>query len=156
MYPNCKIYDSAVIKAKFIDPVLGTDTLDEVIKAGFDIETVLGITLLRWQSSHSETRTMLPSRIPGWQHMRNDTYRSMMRWANYALMVLDTGHFARGFHICKEGDIVALLSGCDFPVALRPDGNGNYRFVAPLYVDEIMYGEAWPEDESELEEITLV
>ncbi|KAI0197439.1 heterokaryon incompatibility protein-domain-containing protein [Xylaria flabelliformis] len=156
MYPDCKIYDSAVIKAKFIDPVLETYTLDEVIEAGFDIEKVLSMALYTWKSGSSGMRTMFPSRIPGWQHMRIVTYDSMMEWANYALMVLDTGHFARGFRICKEGDIVALLAGCEFPVALRPDGNGNYRFVAPLYVDGIMHGEAWPEDESELEEITLV
>ncbi|KAI0403195.1 heterokaryon incompatibility protein-domain-containing protein [Xylaria palmicola] len=78
------------------------------------------------------------------------------RWANYAFMVLDTGHFARGLYVCKEGDVVALLAGCDFPAALRPDGTGNYRFVAPLYVHGIMFGEAWPEDESKLEEIVLV
>ncbi|KAI0865587.1 heterokaryon incompatibility protein-domain-containing protein [Xylaria cubensis] len=156
MYPNCKIYDSAVIKAKFIDPILETYTLDEVIEAGFDIEKVLSMALDSWLLGSSGMRTMFPSRIPGRQHMRTVTYDSMMEWANYALMVLDTGHFARGFHTCKEGDIVALLAGCDFPVALRPDGKGNYRFVAPLYVDGIMYGEAWPEDESELEEITLV
>ncbi|KAI0534786.1 heterokaryon incompatibility protein-domain-containing protein [Xylaria digitata] len=65
-------------------------------------------------------------------------------------------HFARGFHVCKEDDVVALLAGYEFPVALRPDGGGNYRFVAPLYVHGIMHGEAWPEDESELEEIVLV
>ncbi|KAJ2988780.1 hypothetical protein NUW58_g3798 [Xylaria curta] len=78
------------------------------------------------------------------------------RWANYAFMTLDTGHFARGLYVCKEGDVVALLAGCDFPVALRPDGVGNYMFVAPLYVHGIMFGEAWPEDKSKLQEIILV
>ncbi|KAI0486543.1 hypothetical protein F4859DRAFT_470686, partial [Xylaria cf. heliscus] len=77
-------------------------------------------------------------------------------WANYALMVLDTGHFARGLYLCKEGDVVAILAGCEFPVALRSDGNSRYKFVAPLYVDGIMYGEMWPEDDSKLEEIILV
>ncbi|KAI0117672.1 heterokaryon incompatibility protein-domain-containing protein [Nemania sp. FL0031] len=76
--------------------------------------------------------------------------------ANYAMMILGTGHFARGFLSCKQYDVVALLAGSKVPVALRPDGNGRYRFVAPLYVDGIMFGEAWPEDESELIDILLV
>ncbi|KAI0552488.1 heterokaryon incompatibility protein-domain-containing protein [Xylaria curta] len=150
MYPNCKTYDSAVIKAKFFDPVLEMEARDGVINTGFDIERVVGRVLYRWQSGDNT----FPSKIPDSQN--RDTFVDVVRWANYALMVLDTGHFARGIHTCKEGDIVALLAGCDFPVALRPDGNGNYRFVAPLYVVGIMNGEAWPEDESKLEEITLV
>ncbi|KAI1299912.1 hypothetical protein F5Y03DRAFT_365124 [Xylaria venustula] len=77
-----------------------------------------------------------------WTHKLESIWKQIQIWANYALMVLDTGHFARGFHLRKEGDIVALLAGCEFPIAIRPDGNGNYRFVAPLYVDGIMYGEA--------------
>ncbi|KAI1172378.1 heterokaryon incompatibility protein-domain-containing protein [Nemania sp. FL0916] len=76
--------------------------------------------------------------------------------SNYALMILDTGRFARGFHLCAQHDVVALLAGCKFPVALRPNGNGGYRYVAPLYVDGIMFGEAWPENESELVDIVLV
>ncbi|KAI0101358.1 heterokaryon incompatibility protein-domain-containing protein [Nemania sp. FL0031] len=82
--------------------------------------------------------------------------KPLVAWANYALMVLDTGHFARGLYLCKEGDVVAVLAGCEFPVALRSDGNGQYQFVAPLYVDGIMYGEEWPDVESELQEIVLV
>ncbi|KAI1133797.1 heterokaryon incompatibility protein-domain-containing protein [Nemania abortiva] len=76
--------------------------------------------------------------------------------ANYALMILDTGHFVRGFYGCKQNDVVALLAGSEVPVALRPDGSGRCKFVAPLYVDGIMFGEAWPEDESELVDIVLV
>jgi hypothetical protein len=76
--------------------------------------------------------------------------------ANYAFMILDTGHLATGFHVCRQGDVVALISGCNYPVALRPDRNGNFRFVAPLYVDGIMNGEAWLEEESKLAEIVLI
>ncbi|KAI1123627.1 heterokaryon incompatibility protein-domain-containing protein [Nemania abortiva] len=157
MYPNCKIYDSAEIKAKFFDPVIQIGTHGGIIDTDFDIEKVLALVLARWNSGYNGMQTMLPPTDLDWLNLPNlPIYDNIMQWANYALMVLDTGHFARGFHTCKEGDIVALLAGCEFPVALRPDGDGNYRFVAPLYVDGIMHGEAWPEDESKLEDITLV
>ncbi|KAK5630310.1 hypothetical protein RRF57_006025 [Xylaria bambusicola] len=76
--------------------------------------------------------------------------------ANYAFMILNTGNFVWCFAVCKQRDVVALLVGCPVPVALRPDGNGRCTFVAPLYVDGIMDGEAWPEDESKLAEIEPV
>ncbi|KAI1746404.1 heterokaryon incompatibility protein-domain-containing protein [Xylaria scruposa] len=154
MYPNCKTYDSAVIKAKFINPVLEIRAHNGVVKIDFDI--VLGQVLARWALDYNGMQTILTPKFPEKDPLQNVIWRDITAWANYAFMILDTGHFARGFHYCKEGDIVALLAGCDFPVALRPDDNGNYKFVAPLYVDGIMHGEAWPEDESKLEEITLV
>ncbi|KAI1324054.1 hypothetical protein F5Y16DRAFT_402811 [Xylariaceae sp. FL0255] len=81
---------------------------------------------------------------------------TILKHANYALMVLESGHFARGLGICKEGDVVALLAASSFPVALRHVQGNESRFVSQIYVDGIMDGEGWPENESELEEIVLV
>ena len=75
--------------------------------------------------------------------------------ANWALCLLDDGHISIAFHVCREGDRLALLAGLDFPVLLRPQGK-NWRIVAPANVHGMMSGEIWPENEDELEEITLV
>ncbi|KAH8162933.1 hypothetical protein CIB48_g5334 [Xylaria polymorpha] len=159
LYPDCKIYDAAVIKAEHIDPILERTQLPDT---DTNVTRVIAMLLLVWQIARDYYG--LSADFPNlseWAADRygggdSDAFDLLTKWANYALMVLDTGHIARGLHICKEGDIVALLAGCDFPVALRPDGNGNYRFVAPLYVDGMMYGEAWPEDDAKLEDITLI
>ena len=43
----------------------------------------------------------------------------------------------------EPGDKIAILFGCDMPLALRPDGL-CYRLVGPCYVDGLMEGEAVP------------
>ncbi|RWA05036.1 hypothetical protein EKO27_g10065 [Xylaria grammica] len=134
LYPNCKIYGPGEYEKEASSlPVYEAQTSP----LGNDSAMMLIMTLLN---------------SGGYGGM----WLELMEWSNYALMVLDTGHFARGFRVCKKGDVVALLAGCEVPVALRPDGKGNYIFVALLYADGIMNGEAWPDDESELEEIKLV
>jgi hypothetical protein len=139
LYPNCKLLDPEVVKSRF------SLSSDDMRRYYPDINPQLDPDML-----------LLCLAISELYGSENEIAASLLRWANHALMVLDTGHFARGFHICREGDMVALLAGCTFPVALRPDGNGNFRFVAPLYVDGIMHGEAWPKYESEWKEIVLV
>ncbi|GAW23559.1 hypothetical protein ANO14919_131260 [Xylariales sp. No.14919] len=134
LYPNCKIYDPE----EFEKEVPSIPVYKEQTSTVGNVSAMMLIKILLGTGRYYEM------------------FIDLMRWSNYALIVLDTGHFARGFKVCEEGDVVALLSGCDVPVALRPDGNGNYRFVTVLYVDGIMKGEAWPDDESELEEIVLV
>ncbi|KAI0907340.1 heterokaryon incompatibility protein-domain-containing protein [Ustulina deusta] len=136
LYPHCQIYDPEVIKEDVVRQVFPLFGISDG-KTGGDVVD-LGVLLISYliflgtRTENAPLQLLIPELLT--------------EWANYALMVLDTGHFARGLYICKEGDVVALLAGCDFPVALRPDGNGNYAFVAPLYVDGIMHGEAWPED----------
>ncbi|KAI0424967.1 heterokaryon incompatibility protein-domain-containing protein [Xylaria sp. FL1042] len=147
LYPNCKLHCPETIKKELVNHFIFIKSLcNEHNDEDTAQEIDLGVVLISYLSFRGVQKGDKPSLIS----------MILRGWANYALMVLDTGHFARGLYVCEEGDAVALLAGCDFPVALRPDGNGNYRFVAPLYIDGIMYGEAWPEDEATLEEIVLV
>jgi hypothetical protein len=53
------------------------------------------------------------------------------------------------------GDRVALISGLDHPVLLRPV-EGGWKLLTHVYLHGIMHGEAWPGDESELERLVLV
>ncbi|KAF8866268.1 hypothetical protein BDZ45DRAFT_640400 [Acephala macrosclerotiorum] len=55
----------------------------------------------------------------------------------------------------KAGDRVALISGLDHPVLLRPVKCG-WRLLTHVYLHGIMYGEAWPGNNSELERLLLI
>jgi hypothetical protein len=55
----------------------------------------------------------------------------------------------------KEDDRVALISGLELPLVLRPTSDGNWKLIGYSYVHGIMDGELWPSDEAELETIIL-
>ena len=55
----------------------------------------------------------------------------------------------------QAGDKIVVFGGMAHPFLLRPV-DGGYRLLTHVYVHGIMYGEAWPEREGDLEEITLV
>ncbi|PPJ56254.1 hypothetical protein CBER1_06357 [Cercospora berteroae] len=72
------------------------------------------------------------------------------KYAMYATAVIgdvDVCTTASGFVVLgparfsSEGDVIALLAGGRFPVALSPNGSGGYRFRGLLYVHGIMYDE---------------
>jgi hypothetical protein len=55
----------------------------------------------------------------------------------------------------EPGDRIAIVRGLEMPLALRPV-EGGYRLLTHVYVHGIMYGEAWPQNEDNLEEIVLL
>jgi hypothetical protein len=64
-------------------------------------------------------------------------------------IVLSTGHVGLAHLETQPGDVVALLSGVDCPLTLRPHG-GQHRIIGRTYVHGIMTGEAWPDDVNKL------
>lgn len=42
----------------------------------------------------------------------------------------------------EQGDLVTILLGCDYPMVLRPTGEGTYKVVGDAYCDGFMQGEA--------------
>lgn len=92
-----------------------------------------------------------------WQRQAGTVQRDHVdRTINYAFITLDDGQLGRAHHTCQEGDGVWLLAGGQWPMVLRPQGTAGYRIVAPAYIANIMRGERWPEDESQLKRITLL
>ncbi|KAF2969073.1 hypothetical protein GQX73_g4520 [Xylaria multiplex] len=75
--------------------------------------------------------------------------------ANYAFFALDSGQFGSAFQTCREGDDVYLLAGLDVPCVLRRRGD-EFRFVALAYIHGAMRGQLWPENEIELEDLTVI
>jgi len=55
----------------------------------------------------------------------------------------------------QAGDQVGIVSGLAHPLLLRPVEDG-YRLLTHIYLHGTMYGEAWPDDDSILEELALV
>lgn len=76
---------------------------------------------------------------------------------SYAFIHINSGYTGRAHYICREGDEVYLLAGADMPVVLRRCGQDDtFRMVAPVYIIGAMRGELWPDDDKELDTITLV
>ena len=85
----------------------------------------------------------------------SNTNMSANSLVNWAFLGTGNSYIGRAYHTCQEGDQLWLLAGSANPVLLRPSGS-EYRYVAPAYFYGMMAGELWPEDETELETITLV
>lgn len=73
------------------------------------------------------------------------------------LFVTSQGKMALGKNL-QPDDVIALISGCDVPFALRPVPRcDTFTLGQPVLLPEAMTGELWPEDPSErLEEIKIV
>ncbi|KAK8880097.1 heterokaryon incompatibility protein-domain-containing protein [Apiospora arundinis] len=81
--------------------------------------------------------------------------RGLNRTANWAFVATSSGLRGRAYHTCREGDELWLLAGSRAPVVLRKAADG-YRYIAPAYFYDLREGQLWPENEEELETLTLV
>ncbi|TKW51066.1 hypothetical protein CTA1_9465 [Colletotrichum tanaceti] len=66
-----------------------------------------------------------------------------------SLLSTGGGYFGRCNDSAQSGDIIALLSGCSFPVVLRKSPSG-FEFVGVAYVSGLMYGEMMDSTKSDL------
>ena len=71
------------------------------------------------------------------------------------LFTTERGYFGTAPDFINPGDRVAVIAGLCMPMILRPVETG-YELVTHGYVHGVMYGEAWPEDTSELQIMPLV
>ena len=55
---------------------------------------------------------------------------------------INSGYLGLGPRILKDGDLIAVLEGDDYPVALRPYGD-KYQFVGVCFVHGLMEGQAF-------------
>ncbi|KAI0148469.1 heterokaryon incompatibility protein-domain-containing protein [Xylariaceae sp. FL1272] len=144
LYPDCHLLDPIDIKnLSELAPKFDNAPAD----ANGDITYSVTVAKIFWMLIMSEDKVYATPRIIAGR---------IVRGFHHALMILDTGHLASGLYVCKEGDVVAILAGGSTPMVLRHVEGNEYRVVAPLYVDGIMYGETWPEESSDLEEIVLI
>lgn len=70
-------------------------------------------------------------------------------------LATSNGHVGAGLPSVLVSDCIALISGVEFPMVVRPLGT-HHQVVGPAYVHGMMCGEAWPKDETNLQDLTLV
>ncbi|KAL9612226.1 MAG: hypothetical protein Q9167_003175 [Letrouitia subvulpina] len=71
------------------------------------------------------------------------------------LFTTENGYMGTGPDLVRVDDQVALIAGMSTPVILRPL-DGGFEYVTHAYVHGLMYGDAWPENKAELQEIVLI
>lgn len=80
------------------------------------------------------------------------------------LIKTETGRLGIAPRRTQEGDVIAILAGSDTPFVLRPQQTDDaaeltdqtYSLIGNAYIHSIMWGEAWPEDDSELPGVRMV
>lgn len=71
------------------------------------------------------------------------------------LVTTQTGFLGLVPEETQQGDVIAVMYGCNFPVVLRPDGD-RFKVVGECYVDGLMSGEAMEaKDRGEYQEVKL-
>lgn len=76
------------------------------------------------------------------------------RWMNNCLFTTKSGRLGMASGGLEVGDQVVLFSGFLLPMIVRPEGD-YFRLISAAYVEDVMFGEEWPKDQSKLNEITI-
>jgi hypothetical protein len=75
---------------------------------------------------------------------------------NQVLAKTEKGHLAWVPSNSKPGDIICIFSGVKIPFVLRAVSGESFEVIGDAYVQGMMHGEAWPENESDLGYFHLV
>jgi hypothetical protein len=71
------------------------------------------------------------------------------------LFLTQQGFMGTALCSIEDGDAIALISGLERPMVLRPVSEDEWRVVCPAYISGWMEGELWG-DEEELREFCLI
>ena len=67
---------------------------------------------------------------------------AMMEWYTFRrLYSTKEGRIGTGPPEIEQGHAIAILSGCDVPVVLRPVEEGRYEIIGETYIQGVMNGE---------------
>jgi hypothetical protein len=100
--------------------------------------------------NYLESHGKLAPYLRGMDQTQGDTETTKAAHYQFALMraclnrlvfATSSGHFGLGPQTTKDGDIVAILYGCQWPVVLRKI-EAYYKVIGLSYVHGLMYGEA--------------
>ncbi|OAG21808.1 hypothetical protein CC77DRAFT_933549 [Alternaria alternata] len=65
----------------------------------------------------------------------------MLSLEQRALITTETGYLGLAPTAVRQGDVVAILFGCRFPMVLRPYLDDMYQVIGECYIHELMDGE---------------
>lgn len=88
-------------------------------------------------------------------HTGTYAYFVQTRLRESRFVITKHGYMGTAPPMAKVGDGIFLVSGLSLPMLVRQQEDGANILIGPAYVHGIMDGEKWPEDEAELEWITL-
>ncbi|KAI5371709.1 hypothetical protein J4E82_009593 [Alternaria postmessia] len=66
---------------------------------------------------------------------------AMLSLEQRALITTETGYLGLAPTAVRQGDVVAILFGCRFPMVLRPYLDDMYQVIGECYIHELMDGE---------------
>jgi hypothetical protein len=92
-----------------------------------------------WGSSETKITRERAYQIPNtqWYNIRLAT----VGLAGRRLITTETGYLGLAPAESRPGDTVAILYGCNYPVILRPSGDG-FKYIGESYIDGLTHGEA--------------
>jgi hypothetical protein len=83
-----------------------------------------------------------------------DPYHILVEDSLAPICITAKGYLASAPYTARKGDCISILTGSCLPFVFRPIGD-HYQLIGPCYVHGIMNGEAFTDDESELEWISI-
>jgi len=104
--------------------------------------------------SHVRLQSMMEQEVPP-DMLQQALVSTMHVNASRRLFLTKASTFGISHNTLKVGDEIWLLAGAKTPFVLRPRQDGTYELIGEAYVDGLMFGELWPEDEDVPVDITL-
>jgi hypothetical protein len=125
----------------------------------------LRVTFHRWYALVIADYSTLDETSPaGWKIASNVAhdkvlyryYRRLLKWtAGRKLFTTTQGYIGTGPTRIEKGDAVVLIAGFKLPVIVRANAEKKYTVIGAAHIHKMVDGDAWPDDEGELEEIVL-
>jgi hypothetical protein len=137
-----EVWDAEI--AAMSDDEFTNQAFDFILRSKFvSAEVQRKVSAEREQAPNSRNGSILLTTLTGGGNVRHDkwgpTMRNIMRQRR--LFVTKNGHVGIGSVRTQPRDAVFIISGCNFPIVLRPRG-GNFAVVGEAYVHGYMAGEA--------------
>jgi hypothetical protein len=68
----------------------------------------------------------------------------------FTFFITRTGYMGFAPPLIASDDLIVLFSGLEYPMIVRRAVDDAYRLIGPAWIDGMMEGELWPEDEGSL------
>jgi hypothetical protein len=66
---------------------------------------------------------------------------------DHILFITENNQFGCSHFEARKDDLVVLFAGANYPMVIRPDRDDTFRLIGPAYINGIMLGDAWSEEE---------
>lgn len=102
------------------------------------------------------TASQVPKHIVHEKALYQYHLRLLRLTADRTVFVTTQGYIGTGPKCIANGDAVVLIAGLALPMIVRANAQEKYTVVGAAHIQKVVDGDAWPDDEGELEDIVLV